>query len=54
MECAILTKCLSKLYYWVVDFVNVEGKEYLQLKVKVLNKLASVIKKALKMNELAV
>ena len=55
MECAVLTKCLSKLYIigWS-GFVNVEDKECLQLNVKVLNELASVIRKALKMNEFAV
>ena len=55
MECAILTKCLSKLYIigWS-GFVNVEDKKCLQLNVKVLNELASVIRKALKMNEFAV
>ena len=47
-------KYLSKLYYWVVSFVNLEDKECLQLKVKVLDKLAGMIRKALKMNKLAV
>ena len=49
MECAVLTRCVSKLYVngWSC-IVKVEDKEYLQLNVKVLNELASVIGKALK------
>ena len=55
MEYAVLTRCVSELY--VLNghvFVNVEDKKCLQLNVKVLNELASVIGKALKMNEFAV
>ena len=55
VECPVLIKCLSKLYIigWSC-FVNVEDKESLQLNVKVLNELACVIRKALKINEFAV
>ena len=54
MECAVLTKSVSELYangwsYFCINVLlrNIEDMEYLQLNVKVLNDLASVIRKAL-------
>ena len=54
MECAVLTKRVSELYangwsYFCINVLlrNIEDMEYLQLNVKVLNDLASVIRKAL-------
>ena len=48
MECAILTRCVPKFYIngWSC-IVNAEDKEYLQLSMKRLNELASVIREAL-------
>ena len=49
MECAILNTYLDFIIGWS-SFVNLEDKECLQLKVKGLDKLAGMIRKALKMN----
>ena len=50
----LLTRCVSELYvngwsYFCINVLlrNIEDMEYLQLNVKVLNDLASVIRKAL-------
>ena len=46
VECAILTRCVPKIYGWS-GISNAENKEYLLLSMKRLNELASVIREAL-------